>query len=83
MNVFETILRVLDLELNLQGRALEFTEDTKVRGSLPQLDSMAIVNLVAGLEEQLGFEFPEEQLDGAVFETVGTLVDAGNRVISR
>ena len=74
MSVLETVLRVLDRELYLQGRALEFTEDSLLRGSLPQLDSMAIVNLVAALEEQLGFEFPEEQLDGAIFESVGTLV---------
>lgn len=74
MSVFETVLKVLDSELNLRGKALAFTADTKLRGSLPQLDSMAIVSVVAALEEQLGFEFPEDQLDGAIFETVGTLV---------
>lgn len=74
MSIFETILRILDSELNLQGKALAFTEDTKLRGSLPQLDSMAIVSVVTALEDQLGFEFPEEHLDGAVFETVGALV---------
>lgn len=75
MNVLQSVLKILDSELNLQGKALAFAEDTKLRGSLPQLDSMAIVSVITALETQLGFEFPEEQLDGALFETVGTLVD--------
>lgn len=73
---------ILDTELNLQGKALSFTEDTKLRGSLPQLDSMAVASLITKLEEQLGFEFPEEQLDGAIFESVGSLVDCVTRILS-
>lgn len=75
MTLLSNVLVVLDRELSLQGKALHFTEDTKLAGALPQLDSMAIVNVVAALEEKLDFEFPEDQLDGAIFETVGTLVD--------
>lgn len=63
MSITESVLIILDVELNLQGKALLFTKDTKLRGNLPQLDSMAVVSLVTALEEQLGFEFPEEQLD--------------------
>jgi acyl carrier protein len=43
---------------------------------------MTIVNVVMALEEQFGFEFPENQLDGAIFETVGTLVDCLKRLFS-
>jgi len=74
MTVFGTVLNILDRELNLQGATLTFSADTKLRGSLLQLDSMAVVSLVAALEEQLGFEFPEDQLDGAIFESVESLV---------
>jgi acyl carrier protein len=82
MSLIESVLRILDTELNLQGAALSFTSATKLRGSVPQLDSMAIVSLVTAMEEQLGFEFPEEQLDGAIFETVGTLVDCVARLLA-
>lgn len=82
MSVLESVVKILDRELNLQGKALAFTEETRLRGSLPQLDSMAIVSVVSALEEQLGFEFPEDQLDGAIFETVGTLVDCVTRLLS-
>lgn len=83
MTVLESVLRIIDRELNLNGKALDFTEDTKLRGSLPQLDSLAIVSVITTLEEQLGFEFPEDQLDGAIFESVGSLVDCVTRLLSR
>ena len=69
-----SVLKILDRELNLNGSALGFSSDTKLRGALPQLDSMAIVSLISALEEEMGFEFPEDFMDGAIFETVGTLV---------
>lgn len=68
------ILKILDRDLNLHGAALQFTEKTVLRGALAQLDSMAVVTIVASLEETFGFDFPEEKLDGAIFETVGSLV---------
>ncbi len=69
------LLNIIDRDLNLQGRALTFTEKTPLRGALPQLDSMAIVTLVASLEGAFPFEFPEERLDGAVFDSVGSLLN--------
>lgn len=69
------ILVILDRELNLQGVALAFTEKTRLAGSLPQLDSLAIVNVIAALEDRYSFEFPEEELDDAIFETVGALIN--------
>ncbi len=82
MTILEKLLTILDNELHLKGEALNFTEDTKLRGSLLQLDSMAIVSVITALEEQLGFEFPEDQLDGAIFESVGSLVSCVTRLLS-
>ena len=82
MNLTASVLRILDSELNLQGKALHFDESTRLRGSLPQLDSIAIVSLITALEAQLGFEFPEDQLDGAVFESVGSLVRCVSRLLA-
>ena len=81
MVLLSELLEILDRELNLRGRALEFTEETKLAGNLPQLDSMAIVNVISVLEERYEFEFPEDQLDGEIFETVGTLIVSLNRFL--
>ena len=82
MNILQSVLEILDGELHLKGVALAFTEDTKLRGSLLQLDSLAIVSVITALEERLGFEFPEDQLDGAIFESVGSLVGCVTRLLS-
>jgi acyl carrier protein len=85
MNVTNPVLRVLDEALNLQGRALAFNSSTPLLGALPELDSMAVLALITGLENQFGIAFQDDQLDGAAFATVGsltalveqTLADAG------
>ena len=77
----DQLLSVLDDVLNLGGKAQRYDLDTKLRGSVPQLDSMAVVSLVA-LEEQFGVEFPENKLDGAVFETVGSLFATVSTLVS-
>jgi len=73
MNVTNTVIRVLDEALNLQGRALAFDRSTPLLGALPELDSMAVLALITGLENQFGIAFQDDQLDGAAFATVGSL----------
>ena len=74
MNVHETVLRVLDEVLSLDGRAADFTRATPLLGAIPELDSMAVVTLITSLEEQLGL-MVDDDIDGAAFTTVGSLVD--------
>lgn len=73
MNVHDTVLRVLDAALNLQGRALAFDPSTPLLGALPELDSMAVLALIAGLENQFGIAFQDDQLDSAAFASVASL----------
>ncbi|WP_153116987.1 phosphopantetheine-binding protein [Rhodocyclus tenuis] len=80
-DIQSAVLRILDRELNLNGRAQGFKADTRLRGALPQLDSMAIVSLISALESDLGFEFPEDLLDGTIFETVGSLTACVTRIL--
>jgi len=75
MNVTDTVLRVLDDALSLQGRALAFDRSTPLLGALPELDSMAVLALISGLENQFGIAFQDDQLDGAAFATVGSVTD--------
>jgi acyl carrier protein len=75
MNVMETVLRVLDDALNLQGRALVFTRETPLLGALPELDSMAVLALINGLENKFGLAFSDEDLHGSHFAHVGSLCD--------
>ena len=55
-------------------------DDFQLVGNI--LDSMAITNLVLGLEEHFDFIFEDDELSADVFETVGSLTDFINKKIS-
>lgn len=73
MNVTEQVLRVLDEALSLQGRAQAFDRETPLLGALPELDSMAVLALITGLENHFGVAFSDDDLNGTVFATVGSV----------
>ena len=75
MDILKEVLSVLDEVLSLKGRASGFTTDTPLLGSIPELDSMAVVALITTLEERFGFIVDDDEIDGSAFATVGTLVD--------
>lgn len=74
MDIKQEILGVLDEILSLDGRAAGFSEDTPLLGAIPELDSMAVVALITTLEERFGFAVDDDEIDGATFATVGSLV---------
>ncbi|MDM4764902.1 phosphopantetheine-binding protein [Pelomonas sp. SE-A7] len=75
MQIETHVLRILDEVLSLDGRSAGFDRNTHLLGAIPELDSMAVVSLITGLEEQLGIVVDDDDIDGATFATVGSLVD--------
>ena len=75
MNITQTIVRVLDDSLGLRGRLVNASRDTPLLGAIPELDSMAVVGLIATLEEQFGLVVNDDDVDGATFATIGSLSD--------
>jgi acyl carrier protein len=69
------VLRALDDALGLGGRSRTFTADTRLFGSLPELDSMAVVDLISALEERFGIAFEDDEITGEVFASVGSLAE--------
>lgn len=80
MEVERKVRQVLDSTLALHGRARSFTADTPLLGALPELDSMAVAYLITAIEEQLGIEIADDEIDGAVFATFGSLVGFAQRL---
>lgn len=74
MELQANILSVLDEALALQGRSSGFDADTALLGALPELDSMAIVNLIGALEARFGIMFDDDEINGETFATVGSLM---------
>ena len=75
MNTQQHLLAILDDVLSLEGRAKDFDADTALLGAIPELDSMAVVSLITALEEQFGIVVEVDEIDGATFATVGSLLD--------
>jgi acyl carrier protein len=59
--------------LNVQDRADAIEASTPLLGSLPELDSMAVLELVYALETSFGIEVDGEDVSAEVFETLTTL----------
>jgi acyl carrier protein len=59
--------------LGIEDRADTLNASTPLLGGLPELDSMAVVELVAALEARFGFEVSDDEITGEVFETLGSL----------
>lgn len=57
----------------LGGGTPRFTSDTELFGSLPELDSLALVELITVIEDRFGFEFNEDDITIEVFGTVESL----------
>ena len=82
MDIQKEVLDLLDNVLSLKGRALAFGVDTPLLGSIPELDSMAVVSVITAIEERFGVEIPDDEIDGAAFATVGSLVEFVQRISS-
>lgn len=73
MNALNEVLELLDDTLGLGGRGLQFTPDTALLGALPELDSMAVVNLIGAMEDRLGVAVSDDEISAETFATVGSL----------
>ena len=74
METRSQVLTILDDVLSLRGRSRGFSDATPLLGSVPELDSMAVANVLASLEERFGFVIDDDEIEGATFATVGSLV---------
>jgi acyl carrier protein len=59
--------------LGIADRVDSMNESTRLLGSLPELDSMAVAELLAAIEEKFGFEVDSADIATDTLETVGTL----------
>lgn len=75
MSVSAEIIAILTRTLGLDGRGVALRLDTELLGALPEFDSMAVVTVLTAIEDAFGIVIDDDEVDGALFETVATLVD--------
>ncbi|MDP3537334.1 MAG: phosphopantetheine-binding protein [Azonexus sp.] len=74
MNFRREVKMMLDDVLHLEGRAAAYDDVTPLLGSVPELDSMAVIALIAAIEERFQCTVEDDEIDGAVFATFGSLL---------
>jgi acyl carrier protein len=73
MDTLIPVKKILRDTLSLGSRADQLTADSALLGGLPEFDSMAVVSVVASLENEFGISVEDDELSAEVFATVGSL----------
>jgi acyl carrier protein len=69
----EEVKTILADVLSLGAAKDSLTEESALLGSIPELDSMAVVNLITALEEHFGITVDDDEISATTFETLGSL----------
>jgi len=75
MSVSIEVKGVLISVLQLKGDNAILKGDTPLLGAFPEFDSMAVVSILTALEDKYGFYVDDDEIDGQIFETVGSLTE--------
>jgi acyl carrier protein len=75
MNALSIAKDLLKSALQLGARADQLEPDTPLLGNFPEFNSLTVVGLIAGVEEQTGVAVADDEISADIFATVGTFAD--------
>ena len=73
MQHLEEVKNILCTVLSITDRKGSLSEESSLLGNIPELDSMAVVNVITALEEHFNIVIEDDEIDSKIFETLGTL----------
>ena len=73
MKYLEEVKTLLIDVLNLGPAGQALNADSPLLGSLPELDSMAVVTLIGALDEHFGIAIDDDDISASTFATLGSL----------
>jgi acyl carrier protein len=75
MNTDDQLKSLLNDVLHLGGRSAGWDRSTPLLGSLPELDSLAVVGVISALEQTFGFAIEDDEISAETLATLGSLSD--------
>lgn len=82
MSTIDNVKSVLRDALQLGDRADRFDSSTPLLGSIPELDSMAVVTVITAIEDTFDFLVDDDEITAEAFETVGSLTEFVDRKLA-
>jgi acyl carrier protein len=73
MDDLERMKCILRDTLQIGTRVDDMNDQSRLFGSIPEFDSLAVVNVITSIEFEYGIKIADEELSADVFETVGSL----------
>ncbi len=70
---FDAVKFVIMTTLGVEDRFVSLDASTQLLGNLPELDSLAVVELVLALEERFAIKIEDHEITADMFETLGNL----------
>ena len=69
--------------LQIRDRVQAMDAAAPLLGAVPELDSIAVVNLITALEEHFGITVDDDEIGAAAFETLGSLTHFVERKLAK
>ena len=73
MTYLDEVKTILIGVLSLGEAGQRLNADSPLLGSLPELDSMAVVSLIGALEQHFDIMVGDDDISASTFETLGSL----------
>lgn len=83
MATLDHVKSLLGEVLQLGPRTEALDASTLLLGSLPELDSMAVATVIAGIEDRFGVVVDDDELSAETFRSVGSLTEFVDRKLAK
>jgi acyl carrier protein len=77
-NILDDVKHVLVDTLGIEDRSAGIDASTQLFGYVPELDSLAVLELVTALEDRFDIVIEDTDFSSEVFETLGSLASLVN-----
>ena len=71
--LLDEVKTVVGRTLQLGSRVHAMNESSALLGAIPELDSIAVVNVITALEDHFDITVADDEIGAAAFETLGSL----------
>jgi acyl carrier protein len=81
--LLDDVKQVVGSALQIGSRVQHMDAATPLLGAVPELDSIAVVNLITALEEHFGITVADDEIGASTFETLDSLTQFIERKLPR